>query len=263
MITHENKSDWKETFFGLIKSRPFIQLIVATLIMIICVVYSGIALLWTDYRRPMSGALKQDALHKAFPFIDAHILINVLMIIQMVVAVGCFVADQRRLIIIKRFMILYAILLTMRDISMTVTSLPDPSFLCPSEKPKELVVTPYSIFKALTGGLTCGDMIFSGHLLAYLLPTCLHTHFFGNWISIIMWLCSLFAAYLIIASHFHYSVDTILCLIIVPLINWIYHLVAENESEFSDIPAPLAWFFKKMEWSDGFVPIEMVQRYIF
>ena len=257
MIPEEHQLGWKEQLKIFIHSRDFRQLAAAFICLVICIVYSGIALLWTDYKRPMDGVVEGDILHKCLPYFPNTVLFfNIIMCIHVFVCVAIIMFDKRRTIAAKRFMMIYTIVLTMRDISMSVTSFPDPSERCAHPKPTSFVVNPKTIFVAITGGLTCGDMIFSGHLIAFLVPCVIHTHFYANWVSLGLWANTFLGAFLIISSHFHYTVDCVLAILIVPLIGWAYNLIADNEKDFQDLPKPIAWFFRYMEWSSPYEPLE-------
>ena len=244
--------NWRAAFWNYVSSRPFIQLLKAIGILISGIILSGACLVWTDYRRPMSGPIKEDVVHKNLPMIDCFAVVNILMITSMAVTVIYIMFDPRRLLILKRLIAIYGICLFLRNLTMTVTSLPDPSPRCHSDKPTKLDMTPKNMFIATVGGLTCGDMIFSGHFMAYILPATIHGHFYGNWLSVILYLNAACGLFLIIASRLHYSIDTFLSLIICGGFSWIYNLIAENENDFCSMPSVVVMYMKNMEWSDGF-----------
>jgi len=223
------------------------RLIWAFIILIPCVTLSGISLLVTDYRRPR-GNYPQDFFHSNFPFVPCLLSLNVIMFVAAFIELFVILFDNRRLIIIKRVAILFSILFMLRNLSMIVTSLPDPSPLCRRVSTEQLNINPRSIFDALTG-ITCGDMIFSGHTITLLMPPMLHMHYFGGIMSIFFWINAFVGTIFILLSRLHYSIDIFIAYLVVPFVFWIYHLVAEHEFLFQDIPSLFFWYFRNMEWN--------------
>jgi hypothetical protein len=233
-------------------SRPIIQLMKAHLILLAGGLMAGFCLVLADYRRPMSGTLKEDVVHTLVPEIKCLTIINISMMAALIITVIYILFDQRRRLIIKRFMVIYAICLVLRNISMVVTSLPDPSPRCKKDRPLTLNFSIKNMIISVAGGLTCGDMIFSGHFMAFILPATIHGHFYGNWFSVVLYINAAIGFVLIIVSRLHYTVDTVISLFICTGVSWLYNLIAENENEFSNMPSLIVMYMRDMEWSDGF-----------
>jgi hypothetical protein len=217
------------------------------------------------YRRPPSPPLLPDLLHEAVDYVPAVFAVNIMMALMIVCAVIQLLWPLRleTFIILRRVCFVYSTAMVLRDFTFVFTNLPDPSPLCQPKEYVKLDFSPKSLITRLVGGLTCGDMIYSGHSMAILMPTMIVQHYFKGWFVYVMWVGVILTALMIIVTRLHYSVDVILSFIIYPSLWWMYHAVAEHPEAFEDqLPAPVVWFFTKIEWCNPYYPVEEQEKEI-
>ncbi|EAX95311.1 hypothetical protein TVAG_032140 [Trichomonas vaginalis G3] len=211
--------------------------------------FTGIALVITNAKRP-AVELLPDAIQSAIPYVKLEIYINILMVLMIVSEVIFIIFNKKRWYIIRRTVAVYAILSLIRVFTMTVTFLPDPSPKCPREHDPNYKITFKNIITQLFGGLTCGDMIFSGHTMGFIFPGLIHHHFIGKIIGWIYLFVGVIGAFGLIVSRFHYTVDVLLSLVLSPLLYFAYNLCCENPTLANKLPCLLSKYFMFMEWSE-------------
>ena len=211
-----------------------------------------VCLVYVDYRRPTTERLP-DVIFQLVPYIHAEFIINILMYIQIGCAVIMALCDKRRIIILRRSLAVYAILSILRNFTMTVTGLPDPSLVCPPP-PKASEMTFKAIVKRLAAGFSCGDMIFSGHSICLFLPALLVGKYFSSKIAVLFWINAFVNVFLLVAARIHYTVDVLLSLFFAVPIFLLYNIISENPTIASSIPRILQAYFNFMEWEDSEIP---------
>lgn len=235
--------------FSFLKDSSFWKMIF-TLFMIIPIhTCTGIALVITRARRPQTPSLP-DFIHDYYHYQNFELFINLLMLASMVTELTFILFDKRRVVIIRRTIAAYEFLCVLRLLTMTVTSLPDPSPMCPVTHETKIELTIANVAKELFGGTTCGDMIFSGHTMGFVIPALVHTTYFGKKIAAIYWIVALIGAFLLILTRMHYTVDVLLTFVIAPPYFYLYKLVSENPSFATYLPWFLSKYFNIMEWPD-------------
>lgn len=248
------------TFLGkvgwVLKSNYFTNFLWAVLYLAIVVLTTAYVLVYVDNTRP-DGYRLPDQLHFQNTYLQIYPLIDFMMFVLVFCGAVQLVWPLRleAFVIIRRCIFIFATQLLLRDFTIAFTHLPDASARCP--KPAEPVTnwTPWNIMGYMVRGVTCGDMIYSGHTCALLLPTYIVQHYFKGWLCVFMWACFILIAIFIGISRLHYSVDIILAFYIFTLLWTIYHAVAEHPDAFADqLPALVRWFFIKMEWSCPYYP---------
>ncbi|OWZ08412.1 putative membrane protein [Phytophthora megakarya] len=174
------------------------------------------------------------------------------------------ILHPRRLLILRRFCFIFAIINLMRACCVAVTSLPDASPMCISQFDtergdyKSLPIFPKAIFRAWkvlirpSQHITCGDMIFSGHAVflilccmfarTYCVRSELNTPFTRRY-PYVLWMiryynyilsaCGIFA---IVGTRLHYTLDVLIAIYITIQVWFTYHwLMNHPESSFSVI----------------------------
>jgi len=135
------------------------------------------------------------------------------------------ILHPRRRHLCRRLLIMWAIIYLMRATTIVVTSLPDPNDMCRNGEIPNTVETFFS-------GLSCGDMIFSGHTVALILgPLMMHQAFprMPQWVAIGMWFYACTGMFALLATHMHYTVD-ILVAVYISFLTFIgYHATVSNE----------------------------------
>eukprot|EP00298_Acanthocystis_sp_HF-20_P007014 c16725_g2_i1.p1 GENE.c16725_g2_i1~~c16725_g2_i1.p1 ORF type:complete len:353 (+),score=93.61 c16725_g2_i1:42-1100(+) len=161
-----------------------------------------------------------------------------------------------RILIFRRGLLCFGTINMLRCISVSATTLPDASFVCAQQFGsidglyKSKTMFPRAFWRAIrvmsnpAGNVTCGDMIFSGHTVFFLIvgltfytyfqpKYCTSTLFrYLNSITNGWFLFSLrwsfyisitIALYIIIASNLHYTIDVLLATIITFSFWWTIH----------------------------------------
>ncbi|TDH68587.1 uncharacterized protein CCR75_003762 [Bremia lactucae] len=173
------------------------------------------------------------------------------------------ILHPRRLLIIRRFCFIFAVINLMRACCVAVTSLPDASPMCISQfdsfergNYKALPIFPKAFFRAWkvlirpSQHITCGDMIFSGHAVflalccmfakTYCVRSELNTPFTRRF-PYVLWLiryynyigsaCGIFA---IVGTRLHYTLDVLIAIYITIQVWLTYHwLMNHPESSFA------------------------------
>ncbi|KAG1686660.1 hypothetical protein DVH05_008508 [Phytophthora capsici] len=173
------------------------------------------------------------------------------------------ILHPRRLLILRRFCFIFAIINLMRACCVAVTSLPDASPMCISQfdseergNYKSLPIFPKAFFRAWkvlirpSQHITCGDMIFSGHAVflilccmfasTYCIRSELNTPFTRRF-PCVLWMiryynyilsaCGIFA---IVGTRLHYTLDVLIAIYITIQVWFTYHwLMNHPESSFA------------------------------
>ncbi|KAJ1914312.1 hypothetical protein H4219_004848 [Mycoemilia scoparia] len=133
---------------------------------------------------------------------------------------------RARIIFLRRLGWLVTIMYVLRSFTFLITTLPSPARNCP------LVVVEdsfkgyaYGYFLILTGKrVTCSDCIFSGHSMVLVFSFLMWFHHARHW-AFVAWafvqMCV--GLFLIVASHFHYTIDVILAIVLCCLVNCLYY----------------------------------------
>jgi hypothetical protein len=247
-----------EKFKWFLKTKYFINLMWTLLYIVIMIIIIMFLLVIVYYRRPPSPPTLPDMFHEILDYVPGIAPVNAMM--ALVIAAGAFQIlwplRLDTLVIIRRLGVVFTTVMLLRGASMLFTNLPDPSPICQPKEYVKLDFYPKTLLKRLLGGITCGDMIFSGHTLSLLLPTLCVQHYFHGWLTYVMWVLVIFCAFMIIITRLHYTVDVILSFIIYPLVWFSYHAVAEHPEAFADqLPKIVVWYFEKMEWCCPYFPV--------
>jgi hypothetical protein len=119
----------------------------------------------------------------------------------------------------------WSIIYLMRATTISVTNLPDPNDMCRHGTLENGIATFFS-------GLSCGDMIFSGHTVALILnPLILHQAFpnMPTYVAVLMWSLMILGMWALLATHMHYLVDIEVAVYISFLTYWGYNSMVNNE----------------------------------
>lgn len=167
----------------------------------------------------------------------------------------------KRLMVMRRLLVIYSIILVLRSIFVVSTSLPDPSPKCLEQKP----YIPYSqpipleksgIESSFWRGVkqtlfpfessTCGDLIFSGHTVAFMLCSLIWDRYFTGhrlrWPVYLYHALTILGLLSIISVRFHYTIDVIVAVFVTISVWQRYHifvdyrqLYVERDTEITEI----------------------------
>jgi len=173
---------------------------------------------------------------------------EVLLSIQSVTAVLICIFHKHRFIVLRRLCLLLGLLYGYRAITMFVTVLPisNPNYQCDPKLTESgqyltvLIVLRRAV-KILSGfGLSmngqhvfCGDFIFSGHTMIFLLCYLVIIEYTSKKLYILHWLAwinAIIGVTLLLMARGHYSIDVILAYWITTRLWYLYHSMTSNPS---------------------------------
>lgn len=110
--------------------------------------------------------------------------------------------------IFRRFMFIYGTVWLLRAFSIVLTVLPNPLEQCKAIlHPNPFVAAWLLVFDI---NHTCADVFFSGHAVGITLFVLFWQRYTKHWFfKIIMWILWVAGCFLIIATHYHYTIDVI------------------------------------------------------
>lgn len=140
----------------------------------------------------------------------------------------------------RRFMIIHGICALLRCAVMATTSYPDPNRLCGDYRPPQTLGTFWRETVIKTGFLTCGDLMFSGHTLVYMISALTWNKYFTKPEKVIVWILELAAAVSLVATRMHYTNDVLIAMYTSVTVFYIYNLWALNK-QYRDQIRVLSW----------------------
>lgn len=162
------------------------------------------------------------------PYPDLSWLPNTMIYLLLFASLVRCVLSRQGLTIIRRILFVHAITMLMRSLTLVATSYPDPSLQCVDYVPPSNV----NPFWAKTLGnadlITCGDLMFSGHTLIYVVLALAWQKYFYVIEKVLFWLFTLVAVIMLSVARLHYLNDIIVALYVVFAVWHIYHLYAET-----------------------------------
>ncbi|EAY13646.1 hypothetical protein TVAG_387870 [Trichomonas vaginalis G3] len=240
----------KNGFCSKVRSYSNIYKTLLQAFILVCVhTLTGISLILTNAKRPALPLLP-DTIQNIIPYMPFEKYVNVLMVILIGSETIIIAFDPRRCFIYRRTLAVYSILSFLRILTTTSTFLPDPSPNCPAIHDTTVEISVSNIMKSLFGGLTCGDMIFSGHTMGFLFPGLVQHHFFNKKLGIIYLILGYIGSFSLIITRFHYTVDVLLSIILTTTIWFTYQMLCEHPCLAKSLPTCLYRYFNFMEWSE-------------
>lgn len=209
-----------------------------------------------NLRRPMppNDILLNDMAFQVLPHYDDNMPANFLVYSAIWGLSLTMIIHPRRRSLSRRLLTVWAMIYILRCTTIISTSLPDPNHLCRDGR------TLNDTIGTFFDGLSCGDMIFSGHTVVLVLGPLMMRQAFvmPKWarVALIMWSLAGMLGLLIVRMH--YAVDILVALYLSFLMYVAYHLVATNEEliarwrwlawweqdryYYCSIPNYIAWF---------------------
>lgn len=243
------------------------QLFAAYVYFLLCFLGMAFSTSVAWFRRPPSFALP-DIGHDLLPEVltvyglDAHMICDKLLYTTIVATLGFVCGHPERETILRRFFVVYGTLMLMRSTTVLMTALPDPYFRCLTMEtgtfghrwstiPWGRVVSKFiTLFDgSASGSLTCGDLIFSGHTIVFVLCALVwHTyyrpsHVWINPMKLVIWALSVVGTVLLLVTRMHWTIDIGLAYYITTTLWNFYHstCTALHQKQF----------IKSVVWIDG------------
>jgi len=153
---------------------------------------------------------------------------NGLMTFAIVATVVRALFHDKGVTMVRRFLVIHGVTALFRCVCLAATSYPDPNKLCQSYRSPETAGAFWLETIIHHGFLTCGDLMFSGHTLIYVLCA-LTWHKWTSFIEkVVIWILMIGACISLVATHMHYTDDVIIAFYISVTSFYIYHYYAES-----------------------------------
>ena len=229
------------------------------------------------FRRPPAFALP-DLGHELLPEIrtifgvEAHRICDNLLYTTAAATVGFVLGHPQRATIGRRFFVVYGTRMMLRSVTLLMTALPDPYILCREAATTTTGATsttaatgavwrafPWGhafgkflrMFEGSANSLTCGDLIFSGHTVVFVLCALVwHTyytpsHVFINPMKLFIWVLSIVGTLLLLITRMHWTIDIALAYYITTTMWNFYHSACHALVK--------GHYMKSVVWIDGVV----------
>jgi PAP2 superfamily C-terminal len=166
------------------------------------------------------------------------------------------VFDIRGAYVWMRFAVLEGVLLLLRATTVWVTSLDNPWPGCDDcgQGSKKCPTTLWGcVSLTALGGFPffdCGDSVFSGHTLQYILCGLIWTRFYRgparNFLLVVVWACVGWGLWSLLSCRFHYTLDLIVAIYLAAALWWLWDVMDGLAS--SSNPSGVARFVRWVSW---------------
>jgi len=161
------------------------------------------------------------------------------------VGVACFIRcifHRERLFMIRRGLFVYSICVTLRATTSATTTYHDPSAACityvaPTTALEFFVATLFPV-----NGVTCGDLMFSGHTLMFVSTAWVWTWYCSIYESLFAWAASGAGMYTLIGFRLHYTDDVIIAFYVNTAIFLLYHTILSSSATSSKLFKVIKFF---------------------
>jgi len=229
--------------------KPWKPVLIRTLLVmgfyLVCLYIMSVMNVVAGIRYPKKSEVLPDVGFDILPAVHENSIPNTILTVSIVCTAIRLVMHQKGITILRRFMIVHGITALMRGLTMVATSYPDPSLVCHDYEPPSST----SLFwhtTLVSMKLTCGDLMFSGHTILFVLIGLLwhkYTRMLGK---CIFWFISWLGCVSLIITRLHYTND-VLVASYVAVTTWnLYH---EHKDQWF-IPNWLDFDYKKCEYKE-------------
>ena len=155
---------------------------------------------YADTQRPIGLPLCNDVLYPWLPTVPGRAP-DFMLTVQLVLVFAFMMCSPRRWTILRRQCFMFGVIMMMRCFTVNATFPPDPSELCAQ---REHPV-----------GTTCGDLIFSGHSVSFMLSAFVVRYYVRiPWIEKLCWIWTVMGWFIIVSSRLHYTRDVVTSLLV-------------------------------------------------
>lgn len=257
------------------------QLLFAVLFFCATAYLNSMMQLVAEQRKATTDKPLDDVGHSLFPFLDFPRLNDILIGVFLLMTVIRFgSAKSLRWVVLRRYLLIQGALFFFRSMTVALTSLTLPGLKCTSNVSGHWGIE--AILVAIGYHHTCADLLFSGHtatniLLAHIWsfysrgeewqlccgPAVHHMPFLTPTLTatgdvdsvhltmLLAWMFSFANIFVILATHFHYSVDCVLGVIITTLTFRLYHLAIKAAGERTSLSARFLLWLEGMQIVPG------------
>lgn len=164
-----------------------------------------------DEQRPLGIPLPEDFVYEHLPRVPDHTA-DVLLYLQVVSVLLFCLASKWRFVIFRRTALPYGVIMALRCLTVPATFPIDPSPVCAQRSHPE--------------GTTCGDLIFSGHTVAFMMSAFVISKYTKpNWLEAGTWAFTTCGLLAVITSRLHYTRDVVTAILVV---GTIFHFVDQT-----------------------------------
>jgi len=209
--------------------KPVLTRVLVVLVFYLTSLYTmSVMIVVAGIRYPKASNVLPDVGFDIIPAIYSSTIPNSLLTIAMVATALRLAVHRKGITIMRRFMVVHGVTALMRGITMVATSYPDPSLVCIDYEPP----SSSSVFwkNTLVSNLdfTCGDLMFSGHTLFYVLIGLVWQKYTYLVEKCIVWFISVLGCVSLIVTRLHYTNDVIIAAYIAATAWYIYHMYATD-----------------------------------
>lgn len=244
------------------------QLAAAYTYCLVCMLSMAFSTSIAWFRRPAAFMLP-DIGHDLLPEmltmlgVDSHVVCDQLLFATSFATLALVWRHPSRVCILKRFLVVYGSLMFLRAGTLLMTALPDPYSLCAQAQNTRLGDShgrtwgnmPWSLVLENMLGLfgnnkhnamTCGDLIFSGHTVVFVLCALVWHNYYRNSmttfnpVKLIVWVCSIMGTALLLVTRMHWTIDIALAYYITTSLWNFYHGVC-NALAGNHYIKPVLW----------------------
>jgi len=175
---------------------------------------------------------------------------NLLAVTGSVTVLRC-VFHKRGLTMLRRFCILWTILIIGRSTTLLATSYPDPSRACRTYKPPATVSAFLIESVYRPEFITCGDLMYSGHTVYFTLLGLVWSYYSVYRFEKLVWIPIGISSLILVATRLHYLNDVIIAFYLTMFTWFLYHSVA-TEPSLRKQCRPIYWLEKDIiEWEES------------
>jgi hypothetical protein len=236
------RSVWEAVKFGLWKFFYFpirkrgLQLFFAVMWFVMCLYWNSLIQVWVQrfviLNNYTNVAPLLDLGYYLLPYIQVASLADTYMtcmIVFVIVKTFLFQGVSRGLHVVRRWLFIHGICWNLRAISIAITMLPNPYPQCTPPSIYNYYINAFLV--ATSYEVTCSDLFFSGHTIMMSLATCIwFTYTDSRYILIRLLIVPVLLGgiFVLISTHFHYTVDVFYGLSIGVILWLLYHYLAKT-----------------------------------
>jgi len=205
------------------------RLIASALYYGICLYIMSVMAVVSGMRYPKNLPDLPDLGFEILPVLDYQqtTIPNTLLLLALVGTLVRALFHDKGATIIRRFLVVHGTTALLRCVCLAGTSYPDPNRLCVNYHPPSTTSLFWQETVVHRGFLTCGDLMFSGHTLVYILIALLWHKYFTRPEKVVVWILMIFAAISLVATRMHYTDDVLIAVYIAVTSWYLYHHFAE------------------------------------
>lgn len=225
---------WKFFYFPIYKRG--LQLFFAVAWFAMCLYWNALIQVWVQRFVIINNYLNAPPLldlgYFLLPYISTSSLSDIYMTVMIVVVIVktfLFQGVSRGLHVVRRWLFIHGICWCLRAVSIAITMLPNPYTQCVPPTISNYWINAFLV--ATSYEVTCSDLFFSGHTIMMSLATCIwFTYTSSRYVLVRLLIVPVLlgGVFVLISTHFHYTVDVFYGISIGFILWGGYHYIART-----------------------------------